>query len=428
LSESKERSDPCLIVKFGGSSLANGADILRCAESVINEKRRGTQIAVVVSAMGNTTDKLIQVAERACGGKVSPNELDNILAMGERTTARVFAAALRSNGERSIYLDPSDADWPVITDDSFNNANPILPICERQIKEKIQPILKNGITVVVPGFVGRTEDEAVTTMGRGGSDITAMILARALSAEQVILVTDVDGIMSADPKIIKSPERIDNIEMDTLVGLADSGSKFIHKKALRYKSPTIDVRVVNNAARDLRAEGTTIRGSFPETISVESHPDASMAVTIVGRAVSESPATLQNLLQEVRNFSVPILGMSINHNSLIFYLPMDSSNELLEALHSIVTKDDRTLAMAVRRGLSFINVKGVGLEETPGIIKSVSDVLTIAGINIYGIFTITSSVTLFVDLRDRERAIYLIGESVARYTEGNVLPIQEEEG
>ncbi|MDH5688229.1 MAG: hypothetical protein OEZ48_10270, partial [Candidatus Bathyarchaeota archaeon] len=222
--------------------------------------------------------------------------------------------------------------------------------------------------------------------------------------------------------------RLNNIEMDTLVGLADSGSKFIHKKALRYKSPTIDVRVINNAARDLRAEGTTIRGSFPETISVESHPDASMAVTIVGRAISESPATLQNLLQEVRNFSVPILGMSINHNSLIFYLPMDSSNELLEALHSIVTKDDRTLAMAVRRGLSFINVKGVGLEETPGIIKSVSDVLTIAGINIYGIFTITSSVTLFVDLRERERAIYLIGESVARYTEGNVPPIEEEEG
>ncbi len=217
------------------------------------------------------------------------------------------------------------------------------------------------------------------------------------------------------------------MEIDTLVGLADSGSKFIHKKALRYKGPTIDVKVINNAAGDLRAEGTTIRGSFPETIAVESHPDVSMAVTIVGKAISESPETLQNLIQEVRKFSVPILGMSINHNSLIFYLPVNCSDELLEALHSIVTKDDRTLAMAVRQNLSFINVKGVGLEETPGIIKAISDVLTVAHINIYGIFTITSSVILFVDLKDKERAIQLIGDSVGRYTGENVPPAKEEE-
>lgn len=427
MSGNKERSFPCLVAKFGGSSLANGTDILRGVRSVINEKRRGTQIAVVVSAMGKTTDRLISIAEKACGREVSPNELDDIVAMGERTTARIFTAALRSKGERSICLDPSDADWPIITDDSFNNAKPILLMCERRIKEKIQPMLEKGITVVIPGFVGRTEEELITTMGRGGSDITAMILARGLSADQVTLVTDVDGIMSADPKIIKNPKRLDNMEIDTLVGLADSGSKFVHKKALRYKSPTIDVKVINNAAGDLRAEGTTILGSFPETIAVESHPDVSMAVTIVGKAISESPETLQNLLQEVRKFSVPILGMSINHNSLIFYLPVNCSDELLEALHSIVTKDDRTLAMAVRQNLSFINVKGVGLEETPGIIKAISDVLTVAHINIYGIFTITSSVTLFVDLKDKERAIQLMGDSVGRYTGENVPPAKEEE-
>jgi aspartate kinase len=293
LSGNKERSFPCLVAKFGGSSLANGTDILRGVRSVINEKRRGTQIAVVVSAMGKTTDRLISIAEKACGREVSPNELDDIVAMGERTTARIFTAALRSKGERSICLDPSDADWPIITDDSFNNAKPILLMCERRIKEKIQPMLEKGITVVIPGFVGRTEEELITTMGRGGSDITAMILARGLSADQVTLVTDVDGIMSADPKIIKNPKRLDNMEIDTLVGLADSGSKFVHKKALRYKSPTIDVKVINNAAGDLRAEGTTILGSFPETIAVESHPDVSMAVTIVGKAISESPETLQ---------------------------------------------------------------------------------------------------------------------------------------
>lgn len=414
MSENKERSYRCLVVKFGGSSLADAPSILTAVKSVIDEKRRRTQMTVVVSAMGKTTDKLIQIAKKACGGKISPSESDDIVAMGERTSARIFSAALRSEGDKCIYLDPSDPDWPIITDDSFSDAKPILSVCERQIKEKIRPLLKKGITVVVPGFIGRTKSEAVTTMGRGASDITAMILARGLSTDQVILVTDVDGIMSADPKIISNPRILKNVEIDALVGLADSGSKFIHERALRYKSPSIDVKVINNAAGDLRAEGTIIRGSIPQGVVIESHPDVSTAITIVGKAISESPSTLQNILQEVRNFSVPILGMSLNYNSLILYVPSDGSGEVLEALHSIVTADERTVAIAVRRNLAFISVKGVGLEETPGIVRAISDALSTANINIYGIFTITSSVLLFVHLKDRERTIELISNSVKR--------------
>ena len=110
-----------------------------------------------------------------------------------------------------------------------------------------------------------------------------------------------------------------------------------------------------------------------------------------------------------------ILGMSINHNSLILYLPLNRSEELLEALHSIIISDERMVAMAVKRNLAFIDVRGVGLEETPGIIKAISSALSTANINIYGIFTITSSVLLFVDSKDREKAVHLIRDHLKKY-------------
>lgn len=403
-------------MKFGGSSLADGPSILRAVKSVIKEKRRGTRIAVVVSAMGKTTNHLISTAKQASEDNLPPDELDDILAMGERTSARIFAAGLRAKGEKSTFVDPSDPDWPIITDDSFGNAKPILPLCRRMIRKSIQTSLDDGAIVVVPGFVGKTREGTVTTMGRGASDVTAMILAQALSADQAILVTDVDGIMSADPKIFEKPRILKEIDMDILVGLADSGSKFIHKKALRYKSPTIDVKVINNASEDLRSKGTVIRGSFPEGIVVEPHPEKSMAITIIGKDISESPTTLLNILQQVRRFNVPILGISVNHNSLILYLPMNSPGELLEALHSIVTADEKTIALAVKQNLAFIDVKGVGLEETPGIVSVISGALSSANINIYGIFTITSSILLFVDLKDKEKATQLVTKSMKKYT------------
>ncbi len=414
-----------LVVKFGGSSLADGPSIARAIDSVIKKAKEGFQIVVVVSAMGKTTDFLIETATQACGGKISGDLLDEIMAMGERTSARIFSAGLKSRGQESLYLDPAGSDWPILTDARFNNAKPILPVCEKLIRRTLEPLIRKGIVVVVPGFVGKTKDGKITTIGRGGSDITAMILARALDADQLILVTDVDGIMTADPKIIRNPKKLDEITMDALVGLADSGTKFIHKKALRYKSPDIDIKVINSSSGDLDSEGTIIRGSFPNEIIVDSHPEPAMAVTIVGEKASESFGTLTSIFEEIRKAGLPLLGMSINHNSLILYLPMNGPDGLLEALHSIVIRDKRTIALAVRRDMAFIRVKGVGLEETPGVISRITSILNSAGINIYGIFTITSSVELFVDLHNKEKALRLIKEALKTNNEMN---FEEKEG
>ena len=411
------RSLGCLVVKFGGSSLADGPRIARAIESVIKKAKQGARIVVVVSAMGRTTDDLIEAATQACMGKTPGDSLDDIMAMGERTSARIFSAGLRARGQKSLYLDPARPDWPIMTDDRFTNARPILNLCEGLIRKTIMPLIEDGAVVVVPGFIGKTEDGRVTTMGRGGSDITALILAKALAADQIIMVTDVEGIMTADPKVIKNSKKLDEITVDALVGLADSGTKFIHKKALRYKDSDTDIKVINCSSGDLDADGTLIHGSFPNEIIVDSYAEPAMAVTIVGERASESFETLKSILGEIEKADLSLLGMSINRNSVILYLPMRGTDDLLEALHSIVVRDERAIALAVRKNLAFIRVKGVGLEETPGVISRITSALNSAGINIYGIFTITSSVELFVDLNLKENAISLISEALEAYNE-----------
>src|SRR4030043_881958 len=138
-------TDKKIVVKFGGSSLADHERLLKAVVAVVNEAKKGTKIAVVVSAMGKTTDVLLTTAKNTSNGKLAKHELDDILSMGERTSVRIFATALRNNGVDACYFDPMDNHWPIITDDAFQNANPLLKECEKNIKESVLPVVEKGI-------------------------------------------------------------------------------------------------------------------------------------------------------------------------------------------------------------------------------------------------------------------------------------------
>jgi aspartate kinase len=367
---------------------------------------------VVVSAIDKTTDYLLETTNQSSIKEVPKHELDDILALGEITSSKVFSAVLEVRGQRSCYIIPSDPKWPIMTDDKFGNAEPFLSICEKQIRKHILPLLEDGFIVVIPGFVGSTIDGKITTMGRGGSDTTALILARALSVDQVILVTDVEGVLTADPKIIKHPRILSTVSINTLLGLANSGSKFVHKKALRFKSPKISIKIVNNSYGNLDSNGTTIYGQFPKDIVVDLYEKPVFAVTITGRKSIKASELITNIIQEINKTCSELLGMSVNSDSLILYLSSKKPQVLLENLHSIIINDKRTIAMAVRNELAFIRIKGIELEETPGVINEITEVLNSRGININGIFTITSSIIIFVDLKDKEITIHLIKETI----------------
>jgi len=425
----KHKVDCCkkIVVKFGGSSLADHERLSKAVAAVVNETQKGTRIAVVVSAMGKTTDVLMSTAKNTSNGKLEKRELDDILSMGERTSVRIFAAALRTNGVESRYFDPLDDGWPIITDAAFSNANPLLDECEKRIREHVRPIVENGVVPVIAGFVGRTLDGKITTLGRGGSDTTAFILAEALDADEVVLVTDADGIMSGDPKVVASPRRLSEIDVNTLVGLADSGAKFIHSKALKYKPQNINVRVINHAHGDLTREGTIITGALATELGVNiAYPSPVAEITVLGHHISENPLVIREIVEKAKAHST-LLGMSMNTNSAILYVSEEKDiDALFNEAHKIVLSHEEALAMAVKKGLVFLKISGVGLEETHGIIGKISETLRVNSINISGILTITSSILLFVDWNEREKALHLINNSLKVNTKMNRTKTKED--
>jgi aspartate kinase len=408
-----ENSCKKIVVKFGGSSLADHEKLSKAVAAVANEAAKGTRIVVVVSAMGKTTDILMNTMKNTSNGKLEKRELDDILAMGERTSVRVFAAALRTNGLESCYLDPLDDKWPIITDAAFSNANPLLNECKKRIQKHILPIVEKSIVPVIAGFVGKTTNGKITTLGRGGSDTTAFILADALKAIEVVLVTDAEGIMSGDPKIVTNPKPLLEIDVSTLVGLADSGAKFIHSKALKYKPQTIPVKVINHAYGDLSQKGTLITGSLASELDVEiAHPHPVTEITIVGNKVSENPRIILEMVEKARAHT-SLLGMSMNTNSVILYVSQKKNiDALFTEIHNIALNNPETIAMAVKKDLAFLKTSGVGLEETHGLIGKISENLRVNEMNIYGILTITSSILLFIDWSEREKALQLIRNSL----------------
>ena len=402
-----------IVVKFGGSSLGEPERLSKAVAAVVNEAKKGTRIAVVVSAMGKTTDVLLNTAKNTCNGKLEKHDLDDILSMGERTSVRIFAAALKTNGADSRYFDPKDKDWPVITDNAFQNANPLRDECEKRVQEYVLPVVENGVIPVIAGFVGTTKDGKITTLGRGGSDTTAFLIAEALKADEVVLVTDAEGIMSGDPKVVAGPQRLSEIDVNMLVGLADSGSKFIHSKALKYKPKNINVRVINSAYGDLSKEGTIITGSLSTELDADiAFPSQVAAITVVGQKVSANPKVIEELVEKVNSHS-SLLGLSVDTNSVILYVAQGNGvDALFNDLHKTILSSSVTKAMAVKKDLVFIRTSGVGLEEKHGIVGKISDVLRVASINIAGILTITSSILLFVDWNERDRALELVRNSL----------------
>jgi aspartate kinase len=392
----RKNSSKIIVAKFGGSSLADSERIIKAAKSVAKKAKNGHKVAVVVSAIGKTTDTLLEILHNSSGKSFEKHDSDDILSMGERTSARIFATTLKSEGVKARCFDPHDNDWPIITDDKFSNANPIIEECEARIKKYVLPTLNKGIVPVIGGFIGKTKTGKTSTIGRGGSDTTAFI-------------TDSNGIMTADPKFVPEAKRLNQIDCDVLVELADSGKKFIHRKALKYKDAKIDAKVINFSKGDLDSKGTRITGGPSSELEVDlGSSKPATALTIIGKQLAKNPTVTTDLAKKISS-RTDLMGLSANSDSIIFYIS-DPKNPkpLYKDLHKISLKYPKAISMTIRQDLAYIRIKGVGLEDTPGIIGKITELLRKNSINIFGILTITSSILIFVDYDKREKVISII--------------------
>ena len=357
----------------------------------------GKKVVVIVSAVGDTTDRLIDYSAKACNGEISLKDLDEILAMGERTSARVFTAALKAHGVNAKFLDPLDGDWPIITDDNFGNANPIEDECISRIRGKIEKMFSENITPVVPGFIGKTKHGEITTLGRGGSDTTAFLVGKALGASEVLLVTDVDGILSADPKIVPNPERIKEISAEKLMYLCDVGNKFLHRKALKFLDGSFKVRVTSYKFERLDYEGTLIKG-FANKNSTSKQNKLLAALTILTENASDTSdisEVCSTILQATTRNKIPVLMLTADINALILYVHDKDAQKTARILHYDLLSNGKgkILSIAVKRGVTWTKIPFM---EEENIRKEIGTLKTCEG-KLFSIFTIASDIHVLTE-------------------------------
>ncbi|MCC0096928.1 MULTISPECIES: aspartate kinase [Streptomyces] len=401
-----------VVQKYGGSSVADAEGIKRVAKRIVDAKKNGHQVVVVVSAMGDTTDELIDLAEQ-----VSPmpagREFDMLLTAGERISMALLAMAIKNLGHEAQSFTGSQAG--VITDSVHNKAR-IIDVTPGRIRTA----LDEGNIAIVAGFQGVSADSKdITTLGRGGSDTTAVALAAALDAEVCEIYTDVDGVFTADPRVVKKARKIDWISSEDMLELAASGSKVLLHRcveyARRYNIP-IHVRssfsglpgtwVSNeNPQGDAKVEHAIISGVAHDVseakITVVGVPDKPGEAAAIFRAIADAEINIDMIVQNVSAASTGLTDIS-------FTLPKTEGHKAIDALEKAkgaigfdsLRYDDQ---------IGKISLVGAGMKTNPGVTASFFQALSDAGVNIELISTSEiriSVVTRQDDVNEAVRAVH----------------------
>ena len=398
-----------IVAKFGGTSIGNGQRIRKAAQSIVNAYMEGKKVVVVVSAINKTTDDLVAIADESIGKEVTEKQLAEILSMGERTSIRVFSSVLESLGVKSEYIDPSHDLWPVITDDNYGKAQIDFERTEEQA-QGLLGLLEQGIIPVVCGFLGRTENGEVTTLGRGGSDVTAFLLGHCLNADNVIIVTDVDGVMSTDPRKINEAEKLDYISVEEMRDLATHGAQVLHPHALRFKDPEIKAKIISFEKGDLSDPGTEIVGPFEDSMSksVCLHPEPISVVALVGEDLLNQIGLLAKMTTLVAEANINIYGISAGQNSITLFLDKCDADEAYHLLHNLVIAEDSLSSISLGRDIAMLTMIIPDFIETPGVITEITNPLKEAHINIVEISSSQTAIVLFINWEDGKVAYDLI--------------------
>ena len=400
-----------IVAKFGGTSVGDGSRIKKAAQSVVNEYMKGNQVVVVVSAVNKTTDELIGLSDEAVGTSLTDKQKAEIMAMGELTSVRLFSATIESLGVKSEYIDPYHELWPIVTDSNSLEASIDFNTTTKKA-EGIRNLVSQGIIPVVCGFLGQGPSGEVTTLGRGGSDITAFLLGHCLDASEVVIVTDVEGVMSTDPNKIEEAQLLDEISVEEMRDLATHGAQVLHPHALKYKDPSISAKIINFAHGDLSSKGTRIVGPFEgdmlKCVTMYNNPISLIA--IVGEAMLKKTGLIAHLSGSLADSDINIFGISAGQNSITTFVDKSDSNKAYHLLHQVVVDTDVLSSLSLGRDTAMITFVSPDIIDTPGIISDITEPLRKNEINIVEIISSQTAIVLFVNWEDGEKARELIKE------------------
>ena len=393
-------------MKYGGSVLEDGAAFRRAAEAMKTEHEKGARVVVVVSALKGATDRLLETA-KGISSDTPRDVIDHIIGLGEEQSVRLMASALKSVGVDSSEVTPHSPGWPIVTDENYGDAEPVLEECEMGAELGIKPLIERGIVPVICGFVGRTLNGKVTTLGRGGSDTTAMLLARCLGADELVLVKDVGRVYTADPSRVEGVRPLESLRASEAHVLSSSGAKVLHSKVFRFKPDDLKIRIVS---RDdsLNGNGTAITGNMSE-LEVEIHERPVTSITVLGN-LTKDYKLLTRVLEGIEAACGSPLLFKVNGESTTLCVDGPTA-ATLQYVHSLVDQGDEAKAIASSEGLALIRLRGRVLEDAIEATGKLYDALKSEGIVLRDVNLGRSSLQFLVDWDQRVHAASLVEEA-----------------
>nr|WP_221441563.1 aspartate kinase [Jiangella mangrovi] len=400
-----------VVQKYGGSSVADAAAIKRVAQRIVATKKEGHEVVVVVSAMGDTTDELLDLAQQ-----VSPlppaRELDMLLTSGERMSMALLAMAIGDLGHEARSFTGSQAG--VITDSAHGRAR-IIDVTPGRIRQA----LDGGAIAIVAGFQGVSQDSKdITTLGRGGSDTTAVALAAALNADVCEIYTDVDGVFTADPRIVPVARRVPHITYEEMLEMAACGAKILHLRCVEYaRRYGIPIHVRSSFSTLTGTWVSESQGSGQAVmeqpiISGVAHDRSEAKITVVGvpDKVGEAATIFSSVAAADVNIDMIVQNVSAvdtNRTDISFTLPASDGRKGVEALTAI----QATVGFESLRyddGIGKVSLIGAGMRSHPGVSAKFFSALADAGVNIEMISTSEIRISVVVRAADVDTAVTAI--------------------
>jgi aspartate kinase len=286
---------------------------------------------------------------------------------------------------------------------------------KRRVQRYIVPLLKRGVIPVICGFLGRDRKGNITTIGRGGSDITGFLMGKCLGADEVVIVTDVEGVMTADPNKIPRARILKTITVEEMRDLARFGAQVMHPRAMSYKDPGIRARVIHFRRGNLSVGGTTIIGPKErEFVGVRLYGKPLAMLTIVGEEMQTTPGILAKAASPLSRARINIFGVSIGPRSFSLYVAEEDTKKALQILHGIVVGNKSMKSVTSEGSLAMIIAESEKFIYTPGVIAKLTEPLARAKINIIEILSSRTSISFFVSWEEREKALQLFRQAMKK--------------
>jgi aspartate kinase len=285
-----------------------------------------------------------------------------------------------------VYIEPSHEEWPIITDSNFRDAKPDMEETRKRVEKYLEPLLSDGKIVVVCGFLGKNKQGDVTTLGRGGSDTTALILANCLKADEVILVKETEGVLSADPKIVPDAHILETLNIHEMFALAHGGAKVIKAESLKYKLPNQRLRVVSFSSGDLRSHGTEIVGVFNSNSFEIREEKGLAAVSLICPIEADAMSQIFAALADSK-----IHGVSTGRGTVTIFVSTNNLRDLINKLHGLrVCK-----AISCLPKVGLVEISHPIFVDSPGWVAKIANALSSKVINIIEVATSKATINIF---------------------------------